>query len=368
MSQFRLVLIISRTSRLTLSLGSEQHGAQFRGNSVTADVRRLGREVIHTVWDRDLSPALRIEPGETIEFETLDASFGHAARRVAEGGQPIAPDLAEVITRGRYDARPYGALRGHPLTGPVHVEGTRPGDVLAIEILDVRPAAWGWTSCRPHGIGLLDAELAEAGRLTEQQWRYWDLRSGTHGTFLPGIRVPLAPFCGVMGVALAEPGAHSTSPPRHVGGNLDVRQLVSGSTLFLPVEVEGALFSVGDVHGAQGDGELCGTGIETEATVTLRFGLRRGRSITTPELLTPGPLTPPLPGGWFATTGNAPDLMEAARIALRAMLAYLERERGLDIVDAYVLASACVDLKISQIVDAPNWTVSAFLPLGVFVD
>ena len=323
----------------------------------------LGHESVHTFWDRDLPPQLYISPGDRVIFSTLDASFGGAARRVENGDEPdLDADLTQVISESAYAERPAPGLRGHPLTGPVAIEGAEPGDVLEIEVLDIQTAPWGWTACRPNGIGLLDAELSAGGVLTEQTWHYWDLRGKTHAPF-HGARVPLAPFCGVMGLAPAGPGPHPTAPPRRVGGNMDVRQLVAGSTLYLPVEVPGALFSVGDVHAAQGDGELCGTGVETEASVTLRFKQRRGDSIGGPQLRAPA--TPPV-GEQFATTGHHPDLMEAARTAAREMLRYLHREHGLSMLDAYLLSSACVDLKISQIVDAPNWTVSAFVPLGIF--
>lgn len=319
----------------------------------------LGTDHIHTVWDRSLPPALHVGPGDTLTLETLDASDGGVARRAALGEIGGFPDLVALAAA---DASPQReGPRGHPLTGPVFVEGAQPGDALRVDLLDVRTADWGWTGCRPHGIGLLDAALAQEG--LRPYTHLWDLRGRTHTGFRPGIRVPLAPFPGVLGVAPAAPGPHPTAPPRQVGGNMDIRQLVAGSTLFLPVEVPGALFSVGDLHAAQGDGELSGTGIECAGQVTLRLGLERGANLSTPEFLTP------THGGtsarWHATTGHHPDLMEAARLALRPLLRRLQA-RGLTLEEAYVLSSACVDLKISQIVDAPNYTVSAFLPLDIF--
>ncbi|MEF2279252.1 acetamidase/formamidase family protein [Deinococcus sp. YIM 134068] len=319
----------------------------------------LGTGSIHTVWDRDLTPALSVRPGDTVTFGTLDASDGGVARRVVAGELTAPAELTDLISADAFPARE--GPRGHPLTGPVFVEGIEPGDALIVDILEVRTAAWGWTGCRPNGIGLLDAALAEEG--LQPYTHLWDLRAGTHASFRPGIRVPLAPFPGVLGVAPAEPGPHPTAPPRQVGGNMDIRQLVAGSTLYLPVEVPGALFSVGDLHAAQGDGELSGTGIECAGSVTLRFGVERGAGLTTPEFVTP------THGGtsrrWHATTGHHPNLMTAARIALRPLLRRLQA-RGLSLEDAYILSSVCVDLKISQVVDAPNYTVSAFLPLDVF--
>ncbi len=321
----------------------------------------LGSESIHTVWDATLSPALRVAPGDTVEIRILDASFGRVARQVHEGSLEAPEALRARIAAGTYDERPStGGVRGHPLTGPIFVEGVRPGDTLRVEVLDVRTADWGWNGCRPHGIGLLDAEVEAP------YTHFWDLAGGTHTDFLGVARLPLAPFPGVIGVAPGAPGPHVTSPPRQVGGNMDVRQITAGSMLFLPVEVEGALLSVGDVHAAQGDGEVSGTGIETDGAVTVRVEVLKGKSIRTPQVMaTPEP-TDLWSRGAFLTTGHAPDLMEAARIALRGMLEHLGEQHGLSFTQAYVLASACVDLRISQVVDAPNWTVSALLPNRIF--
>jgi acetamidase/formamidase len=321
----------------------------------------LSTQSIHTVWDRTLSPALKVLPGDSVTFDTLDASDGGVARRVVAGELTAPAALDALIRADAFPAR--DATRGHPLTGPVFVEGAQPGDTLSIDLLEVRPAAWGWTACRPDGIGLLDTVLAGEG--LQPYTHFWDLRAGTHTEFLPGIRLPVASFPGVIGVAPAADGPQPTAPPRQVGGNMDIRQLVAGSTLYLPVEVPGALLSVGDLHAAQGDGELSGTGIEMAGQITLRVGLEKAAGLTTPEFVTPthGGSS----GRWQATTGHDPDLMTAARIALRALLRRLTA-RGLSLEQAYVLSSACVDLKISQVVDAPNYTVSAFLPLDIFVD
>lgn len=327
---------------------------------------RLAPGSIHTVWDATLPPHLRVEPGDTLVLETLDASYGEIARQVQQGVFPdLAPDLTALIIQSAYPAGPLtNGQRGHPLSGPVFVEGAQPGDTLAIEILEVRAAGWGWTGCRPHGIGLLDTILAD--ELGGGSTHFWDLRSGDFAEFLPGIRVPLAPFPGVIGLAPAAPGPHPTSPPRQVGGNMDIRQLVAGSTLYLPVEVEGALLSAGDLHGAQGDGEVSGTGIEMEGHLTLRVDVLRGRTISQPQFRTPAEPTGLWAQGSYAATGHAPDLMDAARTALHGLIVHMSGEYNLSAAQAYVLASTCVDLRISQIVDAPNFTVSALLPLSIF--
>jgi acetamidase/formamidase len=325
---------------------------------------QLGREAIHTFWDNALPPRLTVAPGDTVVFETLEPSQGTVARDIASGTWQVPtadPDLVAIVVASASPESPPDAEdeeRGHALTGPVAVVGAEPGDTLVVEIVEVAPAAWGWTACGPGGGALLQDELEE--------WvlHVWDLRDGEDAVFAPGIRVPQAPFCGVMGVAPAAPGRHSTIPPRRVGGNVDVRQLTAGATLFLPVEVPGALFSVGDAHAAQGDGEVAGTGIETDATVTLRFGLRKGQTIASPRFFTPG--VGPAGGPWFAATGHGTDLYEAAREALRGILAYLEEHHGLARPQACILASACVDLRISQIVNGGVFTVSAFLPLAIF--
>jgi len=308
-------------------------------------------DALHRAWDNSLPPAITVDAGDTVTFQTVDASDG------ATTPPPWA--TAAVSSRERGRRRSDGG-RGHPMCGPVAVRGARPGDILVVEALDIAPHTWGWTAIGPHGV--LGAEAARA-------LVYWDLRgehavpwSPQEGRPSMAVRVPMRPFCGVMGVAPATGGEHSTTPPRAVGGNLDVRGLVPGSTLLLPVEVDGALFSVGDVHAAQGDGEVCGTGIECGGAVTLRFDVRRDRRLAAPEYRVPAQ---PAPGPRHGVTGVAPDLMEATRAAVRGMIAYLGAEHGLSAADAYILCSVAVDLAISEVVDAPNWVVSALLPLDV---
>ncbi len=321
--------------------------------AVTAfDIWNCPPDALHRAWDNSLPPALTIDPGDTVVFATVDA---------ADGGIP-APAWALPPPASRERGRqPTVVTPGHPMCGPVAIRGARPGDMLAIEVLSIVPHAWGWTIVNAAN-GLLGAEI------TEQSLIYWDLRGeralprSAEGAAPMAAQVLMQPFCGVMGVAPAEPGEFSTIPPRAVGGNLDVRQLVVGSTLLLPVAVDGAHFSVGDVHAAQGDGEVCGTGIECAATVTLRFAVRRGRRLAGPEYRTPA--VPP-PGERYGTTGVGPDLMEASRQAMRGMIAYLGDEHGISPADAYILCSVAVDLAISEVVDPPNWVVSALLPLDV---
>ncbi len=300
----------------------------------------LKAERLHFAWDNSLPPALEISSGDTVVFETWDSS-GHFVRR-----DFTAADMA----------RPR-EFRGHALTGPVRVHGAEPGDTLAIDVLAVQPSDWGYTTFGP-GRGLLPDDFSSP------YIRIWDLTDGQCARGVPGARVPLGPFCGVMGVALAEPGSHSTVPPRRVGGNMDVRQLLAGSTLYLPVEVPGALFSVGDAHGVQGDGEVCITAVEMDSTTTLRFSVLHDFPVQEPQVRCVVPPTT-IGGAYHGCTAHAPDLMAAARNATRYTIDWLCRTAGVSAEDAYVLCSVAAELRISQVVDAPNWTVTSFFPLAV---
>jgi acetamidase/formamidase len=307
-------------------------------------LHRLGDKRLHYRWDNGLNPLLEIESGDTVAFQV----------RIGDEGLFTWDSTSADVLRWEF--------KGHPLTGPVYVRGARPGDALEIEILDLQPGEMGFTLIAP-GLGLLPDDFPDP------YLKIWDLRTGSTARFRPGIEVPLEPFCGVMGVAPAEPGEHPTMPPRRVGGNLDIKHLIVGTTLYLPIEVDGALFSLGDAHAAQGDGEVCVTAIETSMAATLRFAVRPDLPLAGPQFRTAGPLVQRTnTGGWYATTGIGPDLMEASRQATREMIAYLARTHELAPAEAYALCSVAMDLKISEIVDAPNWVVSAFLPLSIFRD
>jgi acetamidase/formamidase len=306
---------------------------------------KLDAAQVHKEWDNTIPPRVTIDPGDTVVFDTRDASDHYYSRKSTH---------ADVLGRGPFT--------GHPLTGPVFVRGAAPGDTLVVEILDVRPAYdFGWTAIRP-GRGLLpESDFAKPFL------NIWDLDGGV-ARMGKKVAVPIEPFPGVMGVALDEPGGHSTMPPRRSGGNMDIRQLTNGTTLFLPVLVPGALFSVGDAHGAQGDGEVCITAVEMSAHVTLRFDLRRGQMVPEPQLRSPRPPSGEgRTGPWYATTANGPDLYASSQQAIRYMIDHIVRERGLSREEAYIVCSVAVDLKISEIVDAPNWIVSAFLSESIFV-
>jgi acetamidase/formamidase len=300
---------------------------------------------VHYTWDAGNEPLLTIADGDTVVFETRDVSDD----QIGPGSD------SSVIASLDWD-------RVYPLSGPVYVEGAAPGDTLAVEIVDLHTRGWGWTAIIP-GLGLL------ADEFTEPYLRVFDLSLGDRFLFREDIVVPLTPFMGTMGVCPEGARGVPVMPPSRFGGNLDTRQLVKGTTLYLPVGVDGALFSTGDAHGCQGDGEICVTGLESPMYAVMRFTLEKGRSIPAPQYRTPpGPLTPHVNfGAFYGTTGVGGDLYAAAQDATRAMLAHLADRYGLSAEDAYLLSSLVVDLKISEIVDAGQYVVSAVLPESIFL-
>lgn len=299
----------------------------------------------HFGWDNALVPAVRVAPGETVDFACRDSGAGHfgPGSTVADVG---TLDFSKV----------------NPVSGPVFVEGAEPGDALKVTIGGFRPSGFGWTANIP-GFGLLADQFRDPALIL---WSY-DPATLAPAFWGSAARIPLKPFAGTIGVAPAEPGLHSVVPPRRVGGNLDIRDLSTGTELWLPVEVPGALFSVGDTHAAQGDGEVCGTAIESRMDVTLTFDLVKGAHLPAPRFRTPGPVARHLDGkGYEVTTGIGPDLMTAAREAVARMIDHLAATRGMAPVEAYMLVSTCGDLRISEVVDLPNWVVSFYFPRVVF--
>ena len=348
----------------------------------------------HNRWHEGIPPILKVAPGDQVVVQTRDAFDGQ-----------IAPGATAEHVR-RADLGPV-----HPLTGPIYVDGAEPGDLLEVRIQAVEPERFGYTVQAP-GFGFLRDVFPEP-HIVE-----WEIKGGfAESKDLPGIRIPGAPFMGVIGVApskalrestrareaalaarggialppdpagavpttpeLAQHGLR-TVPPRETAGNLDIKQLVAGTTLLIPVATAGALFSVGDAHFAQGDGEACGTAIEMAATFSAELSLRKGvasqRNIRSVQYFRDG--AGPAPGRskdrFYATTGlcvhadgknESEDTTLAARNAYLAMIDYLVHERGYDRQQAYAICSVAVDLTISELVDVPNVLVSAFLPLDIF--
>lgn len=299
---------------------------------------------VHYVWDNELEPVLEVEAGDTVVYRTREVS----------DGQITPGSTADALSAFDWD-------RVYPLAGPVSVRGAEPGDVLEVEVLDIHTLGWGWTAVIP-GFGLLPEDFPDA------YLKVFDLTAGDYTLFKDDVRLPIEPFFGTMGVSPADTSEKPViMPPGPFGGNMDTRHITKGARLYLPVQVPGALFSCGDAHAAQGDGEVCVTGIESPMHAALRFGLIKGRSIPAPQFLTPGPLTPGAEGaGWYATMGIGPDLMQATKDSMRAMIEHISTTYHMEPVEAYVLASLAVDLKISEVVDQPNWIVSSYLPLSIF--
>ena len=290
------------------------------------------------VFSRDHEPVLTVEPGHRIRVRSLDASGYLAPQRFP----------------GEQQERMLPGARGHCLTGPVAVRGAEPGMTLSVRVLSLRPDDWGWTVAAAAD-DALHQRLGVVGG--DPSWLLWDLDmdAGT-ATNDRGFSRGLAPFLGVTGVAPASPGEHSTVPPRtESGGNIDCRELTAGSTLYLPVQVPGALLYVGDGHAAQGDGEVGGTAIECAMTTELIVDL-----VTEPPVPTIHAVTPTA----RITFGFAADLNVATGDALAAMLTWMQGLYDLDRPAALALASTCVDLRVTQVANQ-TWGVHAVLPNDV---
>jgi acetamidase/formamidase len=302
------------------------------------------RATLHGQFSREFPPALSIDPGDTVIYRTLDAGWHLEPRRSTN---------AEESPR-KFSPRTSGHDSGHALCGPLAVRGAEAGMTLAVHIQEVLPATWGWTTAG----GFASPVNTRLGiDLEAERIHLWTLDPETMtGRNQDGYQVRLRPFMGVMGMPPDEPGMHPSWPPRTCGGNLDCRELVAGSTLYLPIPVPLALFSVGDGHAAQADGEVSSTAIECPMErVELRFELQDQGALTTPWAETPAGLI---------TLGFHEDLHEAAMLALDAMVTLMGQKYGLYRQDAMALASLVVDLHITQLVNAGVLGVHALLPEG----
>jgi acetamidase/formamidase len=300
------------------------------------------RATLHGCFARDLAPVLTIEPGDTVRYRTLDADWIIAD--VANADHPV--QLMEDLGT-RFSPRDPQRDEGHALCGPVAIQGAQRGMMLAVHINRIVPDNWGWTY---PWIGTPREEKDAIPLIL------WTLDAATMtGRNQYKQTVALRPFMGVMGMPPDEPGILSTQPPRLTGGNLDCKELVAGSTLYLPIAVPGGLFSVGDGHAAQGDGESGGTAIECPmALVDLTFGLLSDPPVTTPYANTPA--------GWICF-GLDSDLNLAADMALQAMVTLLATFYGVSEKVALGLAGVVVDLHITQTVNGVRG-VHAMLPHG----
>ena len=309
-----------------------------RGSDVQRDVPEaqhvLTAENTHARFSSAIPSVLRVESGDVVEVHTKEATDGQLT---PESG------IRELAT---LDFDPI-----HPLTGPIHVEGAEPGDVLAVTLHHIEVVDWGWSAIVP-GFGFL------ADEFTEPYLKTFRIPPGaTEVEFNDAIRIPLAPFPGVMGVAPATDSMLTTIPPRANGGNMDNRYLTAGTTVYFPVFVSGALFSIGDTHALQGDGEVCGSAVEAPMRIVMELNLiKGGREVREPEYET---------ADVYGVTAFATTLDEAARKATRYMVDYLVAEHGMDRNEAYMLCSLAGDLKIAEVVDVPHVLVSMHMPKQV---
>jgi acetamidase/formamidase len=298
----------------------------------------LGTDTVHYAWDRDLAPALELDGAGTVELDLLDSGSGQFDASSTHASL-AALDLGRV----------------NPVTGPILVRGAEPGDALLVRVRELAAASWGWSANIP-GFGLLAEDFPDPVLVHS--------RIGDKEVELDfGPVLPALPMIGTLGLALPEPGPHQLLPPSRHGGNMDIRQLGAGASVLLPVGVAGALLSLGDGHAAMGDGEICGTGIETAARTVLEIELVKNRPLTAPILETPAAAR--RSGAALVTTGIGPDLLTAAKDAARSLIDETVRRTGLSAVHAYILASLTADLVISEIVDLPNYVVSLHLPVDV---
>lgn len=299
----------------------------------------------HLRWCRDHAPITTIAPGDTLEFGEMDAVCGQLSRH------STAADIATLDFE-----------RVNPIVGPIFVDGAEPGDALKVTLLGFEPSGWGWTGIIP-GFGLLADEFPDPAL---NIWTY-DRAMSAPTLFSSIAKVPLRPFCGIVGVEQAAPGEFSTLPPYATGGNLDTRDLTVGVEIYLPVQVPGALFSLGDPHCAQGDGEVCGTAIESPMGATVKLDLVKGENLRFPRFVTREPVTRHIDSlGYEATMGIGPDLMEASREAVRGMIDRLTKLHKMSAEQAYMLCSVAGDLRINEIVDMPHVVVSFYMPRQIF--
>jgi acetamidase/formamidase len=355
-------------------------------------------KVLHNRFNQDLPAVATVREGEAVQFLCRDAlDIGTAARTLTPSGV-LTLDLGKV----------------HPLTGPVEIEGAEPGDALEVEVVDVAPLVdFGYVTIGP-ALGLFGglrpdllaplhqfteaSQLSDpsagkvAGAIPEDQpfnsgapfVQIFTFNKGQNTGFAGFVgkdtgrqaQIPIAPFMGVYGTAPLRKGMYRTVPPNvsgGMGGNTDIKQFTKGSKLYYPVYVKGAKFSAGDGHMAQGDGEVCVTAIETLMAVTCRFKVIKNTILESPQAIVPlanptdfGLTKDMLAKGFYHTTGVGPDLMENAKTAVRGMIDWLVRDQGLSLHEAYAICSVAGDLKISEVVDIPNWIVSMTVPRGIF--
>lgn len=305
----------------------------------------LDKSLTYNRWDNSCPNRLSVESGDTVTLEMEDASDGQ-----------VHPEMSAVGFSN------IDSSKIHALTGPIEVVGSEPGDHLKIEIISYKDEGWAWTSVIP-GLGLL------SDRFKEHYLHIWKLENGQTRS-MPGLTIDLSPFCGIIGVQSAEDGEFRTRPPGPFGGNMDVKHLVAGSVLHLPVLVSGAGLCTGDCHAAQGDGEVCVNGMEAPMSVTMKVTLVKNDPLSAPYLITPGQLSPKRysdkPYHVFVESDD--DARAASKRVVNRAIDYLSKRIGLSPEQAYITCSVVMDLKISQLVNTPMTTISGYLPEAIFDD
>ena len=303
----------------------------------------LDSSVTYNAWDNRIAPRIEIGSGDTIFIEMADSSDGQ-----------VKPGMSvEAFKQIDFDLI-------HALTGPVAISGAKPGDTLKIEILEYVHKGWAWQSINPSKCFLPDD-------FDDFYLQHWELE-GDFSYSLPGIQLALHPFCGIIGVQRADSGIYKTRPPGAFGGNMDVKHLTAGSTLYLPVMNPGALLCAGDAHAAQGDGEVSINGLEAPMDVKLRISISQDITVDAPYLLTTPDLVPTAyqNSQYHAFISSGPDIMECARGAVRRAIDYLMKRNGLSAEQSFLLCSAVLDLKMSQVVNVPHYTVTGYIPEAIF--
>ena len=303
----------------------------------------LDKSITYNAWDNTIEPRIEIESGEKILIEMEDSSDGQ-----------VRPGLSLD------DFRKINFDLIHALTGPVSIAGAKVGDTLKIEILEYAHKGWAWQSINPKKCFLPDD-------FDDFYLHHWTLNEDNTQS-MPGISLALHPFCGILGVQRAQNGSFRTRPPGNFGGNMDVKHLTAGSTLYLPVLVDGGKLCAGDAHAAQGDGEVSINGLEAPMDVTLRVSIEKEFSVKEPYIVTTPNLFPSayLGSKYHAFVSSGPDLKINAQGAVRRAIDYLMQRLDLSSEQAFLTCSAVLDLKLSQVVNAPNFTVTGYLPEAIF--
>jgi acetamidase/formamidase len=331
---------------LALAVALSAHGQV--GAPQTHRIEATPSTVVYGYYWSEAKPAVRVKSGDIIDVDTLLTNTPNGLERAGVSPDKVQSSLRAIVTEHTGDRRGPG---GHILTGPVHVEGAEPGDTLEVKVLSIDlPIDYGYNGC--SGFIPENCDRSIPSRIVTLD------RKAMTAEFLPGIVIPLKPFFGSMGVAPApELGRVSSSPPGRHAGNLDNKELVAGTTLYIPIFVPGALFEVGDGHVAQGDGEVDLTAIETSLRGRLQLTVRKNERLVWPRAETPTD---------YISMAADPDLKTATTLAIQEMVDFLARTKGLTKHEAYQLVSVAGNVAVTQLVDMPVFGMHVKMPKSIF--